>query len=1194
MNTVRKIFASALVLATIVSVSGINLAKAAAMDGDLIKMNGLSTVYYYKGGKRYVFPQQNTYMSWFTNFNNVRVVSQSELESYPLGANVTMRPGTTLIKITTNPTVYAVEPGGKLRSIVSEANASSLWGANWAKKVVDVSDAFFTNYQITSALTAGVYPAGSLVKGTSADVYYFDGTNFRKFGSESAFYANKFNFAFVQTAPSSMTMTPLGSDITGLESGLTDLSYGAGGTVGGSGLSVALSSDTPASANIPTQATHVVFTKFNVTAANDGDVTLQTVGVKRSGLGLAGDIDSVYLYDGMTRLTSGRGINSSTNMATFNNVNFTIPKGTTKTLSIVADITSATAGSHMFSIALASDIVANNATVSGSFPVTGNTMSITSVPGGVVTVARNGAPTNPRAGDIGAKIAGFSLTDSSVEDLTVNSITLYQIGNISTGNLTNFVLKQASTTVATTASMGSNGYITLNFTTPFVLAKGDSRNFDLYADVSALARAGDTSTIYLENKADVNTVGNTYGFGAGVSNSYTSSSTSAVVIQASQVTFSFQGPSATNYAVQQKAVELLRFNAVSQPNIEIRSTVIRLDSVGSNLLAHYTNIKLVDATTGTLLAGPKDSSAAATTQDLTFSDTWNVNAGQTRTVKVIADIANSTAAPLFPAATETIKATLVRFAASTIKNLDTNQYVLQADVVPSSNIAGPAHNVKSGSLTASLAGTPSAKNIINGSAGVPMTGINLTAGTGKDVTVTSVKVTAVGAVSCLAAADCVSSVKLFDGPNQIGTTQSLSSSTSTFSNLSVSIAKGTTKTLTVKSDLLTLGTVTGGTTLKFNVAATETDIVAQDPDGNSVTLNTSVLTGPTMPIVTAGSMTVGVAPSELATEEKIVVAGTNDQILGKFKFNAVNEDLSVTKVRVEIPTGAATLSSVNQLALFNDSGTNLTGYVTLTSGTPNYVDFNINTATPFVVLKDSSAVLTVKANLNTISNGGVSGTTITATLSDDAGTFEARGLNGSNTVLVNNTGWGVVAGQNMYLYKTKPTITNVALPNTLLTAGQNTMAKVSITADAAGVVDWRELTFTVATNNIGSLATPVLVDENNASVATCTPDPVVSTVTCTNAAADNQVAAGQTKTYSLKMDVTLAANTNPASVSTRIGLVASAVVTSDYTTLTGAGTGAVAKFIWSDESVGHVIGSTDYHNEWKVKNIPTDSQTLSK
>lgn len=117
--------------------------------GQLVRMDGLSSLYYVAGdGKRYVFPNEKTYKSWFTDFNDVITLTQGELTALPLGGNVLYRPGTLLIKITTDPKVYAVSNGGVLRWIKTEAAAKALYGDNWSKLIDDVPDSFFTNYKI--------------------------------------------------------------------------------------------------------------------------------------------------------------------------------------------------------------------------------------------------------------------------------------------------------------------------------------------------------------------------------------------------------------------------------------------------------------------------------------------------------------------------------------------------------------------------------------------------------------------------------------------------------------------------------------------------------------------------------------------------------------------------------------------------------------------------------------------------------------------------------------------------------------------------------------------------------------------------------------------------------------------------------------------------------------------------------------
>ena len=73
-----------------------------------------------KRRKRYVFPNEATYKSWYSDFSGVVTISADELASYPLAANVVVRPGTKLVKITTDPKVYAVEANGVLRWVQTE------------------------------------------------------------------------------------------------------------------------------------------------------------------------------------------------------------------------------------------------------------------------------------------------------------------------------------------------------------------------------------------------------------------------------------------------------------------------------------------------------------------------------------------------------------------------------------------------------------------------------------------------------------------------------------------------------------------------------------------------------------------------------------------------------------------------------------------------------------------------------------------------------------------------------------------------------------------------------------------------------------------------------------------------------------------------------------------------------------------
>lgn len=119
----------------------------------LVKSPERSDVYYVYSGKRYSFPNERVYFSWQANFDAVRVISPAQLAAYPLAGNVTYRPGTRLVKIVSDPKVYAVEGGGVLRWISDEGVARQLYTASWNRLVDDVSDALFTDYRLGTPIS---------------------------------------------------------------------------------------------------------------------------------------------------------------------------------------------------------------------------------------------------------------------------------------------------------------------------------------------------------------------------------------------------------------------------------------------------------------------------------------------------------------------------------------------------------------------------------------------------------------------------------------------------------------------------------------------------------------------------------------------------------------------------------------------------------------------------------------------------------------------------------------------------------------------------------------------------------------------------------------------------------------------------------------------------------------------------------
>lgn len=138
--------------------------------GDLIKGTQTSTVYYFApDGRRYVFPNEKTYFTWYKDFSKVVTISDGQLGTIPLGkSNITYRPGYKMVKITTDPKTYVVDQGGVLRHVGSEQLAQTLYGLNWKNRIDDIADAFFINYKVgTPIQTASDYNPENVMTGTA-------------------------------------------------------------------------------------------------------------------------------------------------------------------------------------------------------------------------------------------------------------------------------------------------------------------------------------------------------------------------------------------------------------------------------------------------------------------------------------------------------------------------------------------------------------------------------------------------------------------------------------------------------------------------------------------------------------------------------------------------------------------------------------------------------------------------------------------------------------------------------------------------------------------------------------------------------------------------------------------------------------------------------------------------------------------
>ena len=112
--------------------------------GELVKVAGNPAVYLTQAGKRYAFPNEKIYKSWYGEiFSDVKTVSLSYLSGFQLSANVTFKPGS-LIKIPSIPRVYLVTDGATLRWIKTEEKFKE-FGYSF-DQVNDLSESLFVDY----------------------------------------------------------------------------------------------------------------------------------------------------------------------------------------------------------------------------------------------------------------------------------------------------------------------------------------------------------------------------------------------------------------------------------------------------------------------------------------------------------------------------------------------------------------------------------------------------------------------------------------------------------------------------------------------------------------------------------------------------------------------------------------------------------------------------------------------------------------------------------------------------------------------------------------------------------------------------------------------------------------------------------------------------------------------------------------
>lgn len=162
--------------------------------GRLIKVTNDSAVYHVASdGKRRLFVNSPTFWSWRTGTwtdHLVETISQAEFDVIPLAKNVTVRPGSKLIKFKGSEVIYTVKVG----DIICPATFG--YGDNWMARLIIIQNSFESDYTRDNDCSISsdnlLYPDGSLIQyKNSTDIWYIDNNTKRQVLS-SVFRNNNF------------------------------------------------------------------------------------------------------------------------------------------------------------------------------------------------------------------------------------------------------------------------------------------------------------------------------------------------------------------------------------------------------------------------------------------------------------------------------------------------------------------------------------------------------------------------------------------------------------------------------------------------------------------------------------------------------------------------------------------------------------------------------------------------------------------------------------------------------------------------------------------------------------------------------------------------------------------------------------------------------------------------------------------
>ncbi len=898
-------------------------------------------------------------------------------------------------------------------------------------------------------------------------------------------------------------------------------------TPSGTGLTVSMASDTAAAGLFGENFASRPFTKVNFTASSDGDITVKSVTVERTGQSQDAVFSGVILLDETgTRIGTSKTLNSN-HQAVLND-SFVVKAGTTKAITLAGDSDSnqdAYAGQVATLTLVAVD--AGSATVNGSLPITGNGMTINSTLSvGTLTLSTGsrepGSSPTKEVGLSGYTFGSIKLSAGSQEDLTVKSIRFNQSGSASASDLANVqTCVDGGECYSNTVSSDGKYYTAMFGTSGMNLIKGESK--DIYIKGDIVSGSGRGSDFDLYRYADIKATGKTYGYD--ILPSATDSGGSATNDDGS---FQAANPNYDGYEVtiSNGTINVTKANTVSATNVavnlsnqvlagfdvEVKGEEISVASMnfdvslvesagtgGSTDTNDITSITLVDKN-GNVVAGPVDGTAGGNNA-IQFTDTVTFPIG-TNTYTIKGKLGTDLLTNDTIAASTTPSSDW-----STVRGKVTGNSITPA---PTTAVTANTMTVKAASLTITVSPTPSAQNVVTGSNSFLFANYIFDASSsGEDIRTTLFKPDL--NISSVNSADQLQSCVLYDGTTALTTganTNSPGTTWTTGDDMTFSLdsglitPKGTVKTVTVKCNVKgnTDSDATAGTsTFAFGITNATGSITSTGmTSGQAVTETITTATGQLMTIQSGGSLAVALDSSSPAL--KWVQAGATDQTVGVIRVTATYENVRLERMGLQMATSTSagdgmasnTPSDITKVSLWNgakkigEATFTSSDYATSTFGTTWGATCNDVTC-DYSVAKDGQLLITVKADVGSVGTvtsaypGHLIVVNYDASSADDEASRGLKGVGSSSGTALYAAG-SDTAVNGARIAKAVPTVERVALSSNKLSDGTaKNLYQFKVTAPAGtNGISLYKFTFDVSTstqnftdpkNNTGSLST---------------------------------------------------------------------------------------------------------------------------